>query len=107
MKNFQRPIERLKEDVSFYKAQLIEAKIQHKHALSRGSVLLANRLVVRIDYFERRIAVSESELNRFLVLYDMTPDEQLKARLISANKFAFPKFTEPVEVSKGYEGILC
>lgn len=87
MKNFQRPIEKLKEDVRFYQTQLVEAKLQHKHAVSSGAILLSNRLETRIHYFERRIAVSRTELCRMEALYDMTPDEQKVARLIHANKF--------------------
>lgn len=108
MKNFQRPIEKLKEDVRFYQTQLVEAKIQHKHALSSGSDLLAKRLENRIHYFERRIAVSRTELSRMQALYDMSPKDQLVARLIHANKFDMNRrdvrSLSEVEVTKGLGG---
>ena len=87
MKHYKRPIQKLEEDIAYFKKQLADARLQHKLAKSSGAKNLAARLKMRIQYFNNRITASQKELNRMHALYDMTAEEQAVARLIPANEF--------------------
>ena len=87
MKKQISPIAKLEADIQDYSAILVHARLELKTAKEREQVFLTQRISNRIEYYERRLAVSKTELTRLRKLYDMPCESQLIARLIPANQF--------------------